>query len=112
MSKELAEAFNNIQPAPEVHIEYRLYHDDNGNPLVMSSHNHPEGGTYVAITKQQYDRSNYNCLVVNGKLVFDMPNPIRVQLKKSDTGVAVVQGHAGLVTEEPYPEIEYYDRNS
>jgi hypothetical protein len=112
MSKELAEAFKNIQPTPAVQIEYRLYYDTGGNPLVMSSHNHPEGGTYVVITKQQYDRSNYNCLVVDGKLIFDIPNRVRVQLKKSNTGVAVVMGHASLVAEEEYPEIEYYDRNS
>lgn len=111
MSKELAEAFNNIQPIPAVQIEYRLYYDVKGKPITMSSHNHPEGN-YVVITKQHYDSVNYNCVVVNGRLVFDMPNLIRVQLKKSNSGVAVVKGHASLVAEEAYPEIEYYDRNS
>ena len=111
MSKELAEAFNNIQPIPEVQIEYRLYHDANGKPVAMSSHNHPEGD-YVVITKQHYDSVNYNCIVIKGRVVFDMANLVRVQLKKSNSGVAVVQGHASLVAEESYPEIEYYDRVS
>ena len=111
MSKELAEAFNNIQLAPDVQIEYRLYHDAKGKPIAMSSHNHPDG-QYVVITKQHYDSVNYNCIVINGRVVFDTANLVRVQLKKSDSGVAVVKGYASLVAEEPYPEIEYYDRNS
>jgi hypothetical protein len=111
MSKELAEAFNNIQLVPDVQIEYRLYHDSKGKPISMSSHNHPEG-QYVTITKQHYDSVNYNCIVINGRVVFDTANLVRVQLKKSDSGVAVVKGYASLVAEEPYPEIEYYDRVS
>lgn len=77
----------------------------------MSSHMHP-AGQYVLITKSQYDCANYNCRVINGKLVFDTGNRVRVQLHKSDTGVAVVKGYAALVVEEDYPEIEYYDRNN
>ncbi len=111
MSKELAEAFNNIQPIPVVTIEYRLYYDEKGRPLTMSSHNHPNGN-YVVITKQQYDYPNYNCRVVNGKLQFDLENQFRVQLKKSTTGIPVVAGYPNLVVEEEYPDIEYYDRNS
>ena len=106
MSNELYKKFNPIN------LEYRLYYDENGNPLTMSSHNHPIGN-YIIITKEQYEKPNYNCKVISGKLQFDLKDQFRVQLKKSDSGVAVVRGHAGLVLEnDTYEEVEYYDRNS
>lgn len=111
MSKELEEAFKNIQPIPIIEIEYRLYYDEKGKPITMCSHDHPDG-QYVVITKQQYDSANYNCRVRNGKLIFDTANQMRVQLQKSTSGMAVVKGHASLVVETEYPDIEYYDRTS
>lgn len=111
MSKELAEAFNNISTPEPIKIEYRLYYNSKGNPISMSSHTHPDG-QYVVITKQQYDSANYNCRVVDGKLQFDTASQFRVQLAKSSTGVKVVKGYAGLVVEDSYPDIEYYDRNN
>ena len=104
MRDELYKIFEPIK------VEYRLYYDKDGNPLTMSSHNHP-AGDYVVITKDQYEHPNYNCRVVNGKLQFDIANQIRVQLKRSTSGVPVVKGYANLVVEEEYPDIEYYDRN-
>ena len=105
MSDELYQTF------PKLELEYRLYYDTTGKPIAMSSHNHPDG-TYIVITKEQYDLPNYNCRVVNGKLLFDTDNHFHVQLKKSTSGVSVVKGYAALVAEEEYPEIEYYDRIS
>lgn len=112
MSKELVEAFNTVHPLPAVEIEYRMYYDATGKPTAMSSHAHG-AGQYVVITKQHYDSANYNCRVINGKLVFDTTGQIRVQLVKSTTGVPVVKGYANLVVEnEEYTDIEYYDRVS
>lgn len=105
MSDELYQTF------PEVKLEYRLYYNAKGQPISMSSHNHPLGN-YISITKEQYDNPNYNCRVVNGKLNFDLGETFHVQLRKSTSGVAVVKGYASLVVEEEYPEIEYYDRIS
>mgnify|MGYP003329809912 CR=1 FL=1 len=64
------------------------------------------------LTQEQYEQPNYNCRVIKGQLQFDTTNLIRVQLKKSTSGVAVVRGHANLVIEEEYSDIEYYDRIS
>lgn len=105
MNDELYKKFE-----PQV-LEYRLYYGKDGVPISMSSHNHPDGD-YILITKEQYDSPNYNCRVVNGKLNFDFVDHFRVQLYKSTSGVAVVKGYAGLVVEDDYPEIEYYDRIS
>ena len=106
MSEELYQQF------PKQEIEYRLYYNDKGRPVAMASHDYPEGN-YIVITQEQYERPNYNVRVVNGRIVFDTSDHFRVQLKKSDSGVAVVRGHAGLVLEnDTYKEVEYYDRNS
>jgi hypothetical protein len=78
----------------------------------MASHDYP-AGDYVVITQEQYDHPNYNVRVTNGTIVFDTADHFHVQLKRSDTGVAVVRGHASIVLEnDHYEEIEYYDRNS
>lgn len=111
MSKELSEAFNNIQVPLPVEIEYRLYYDNKGKPITMSSHNHPDG-KYVVITKEHYNSANYNVRIVNGKMVFDNRDQFCVQLHKSTSGVAVVNGYANLVVENDYEDIEYYDRIS
>lgn len=95
-------------------LEYRLYYDINGKPISMSSNNHPNGN-YIVITKDIYNRSNYNYRVINNKLVsLDEASTIRVQLKKSTSGMPVVAGHASLPIErnEEYTNVEYYDRNN
>lgn len=106
MSDELYRTF------PKQELEYRLYYDNKGRPVTMASHDYPEGD-YVVITQEQYERPNYNVCVKNGTIVFDTADHFHVQLKRSDTGVAVVRGHASIVLEnDHYEEIEYYDRNS
>jgi hypothetical protein len=112
MSDNLAKAFAEMVTPNDMILEYRLYHDNKGRPITMSSHNHPDG-KYIVITKEIYDRANYNCLVVNGKLTFELHTRFHVQLKPSSSGVAVVKGHASLVIEKSnYKDIEYYDRNN
>jgi len=106
MSDELYRQF------PKQQLEYRLYYDAKGRPVTMASHDYPEG-EYIVITREQYDRPNYNVRVTNGRMVFDTSDHFHVQLKRSNTGVAVVRGHASIVLEnDTYEEIEYYDRNS
>jgi hypothetical protein len=93
-------------------LEYRLYYDNKGRPTAMASHDYPEGN-YVVITQEQYEKPNYNVRVINGTVVLDTADHFHVQLKRSDTGVAVVRGHASVVLEnDTYEEVEYYDRNS
>ena len=106
MSDELYRQF------PKQELEYRLYYDAQGRPVTMASHDYPEG-EYIVITREQYERPNYNVRVANGRMMFDTADHFHVQLKRSNTGVAVVRGHASIVLEnDTYEEIEYYDRNS
>jgi hypothetical protein len=99
-------------PFPKQQIEYRLYYDAQGRPVAMASHDYPVGN-YIVITREQYERPNYNVRVTNGKIVVDTSDHFHVQLKQSNSGVAVVRGHASIVLEnDTYEEIEYYDRIS
>ena len=113
MSKELEQAIREFSAPPAVQIEYRLYYNETGKPILMSSHNHPDGN-YIVISKDIYDRANYNYRVVNGKLEsLDQTTTFRVQLHKSTSGMPVVAGHASLPIEpnENYKTVEYYDRH-
>lgn len=114
MSKELEQAIREFKAPSPVILEYRLYYDANGKPISMSSHNHPDGN-YIAISKDVYERANYNYRVINGKLEpLDQYTTFRIQLRKSTSGMPVVAGHASLPIEhnEEYNNIEYYDRNN
>jgi len=51
-------------PLVSVELEYRLYFDNNGNPLYYTMDK--PSGQYISITLEQYRRSNYNVKVVNG----------------------------------------------
>ena len=57
-----------FQAAPEPQQPFfRLYHDDQGNPLFYSMAD--ESGTYIELTPEQYHRNNSNVRVRDGKLV-------------------------------------------
>lgn len=114
MNKELPallEAFKDIKVTDKTSIEYRLYHDEQGHPLFMSSSG-TESGNYIVIDKETYDRANYQHLrVVEGKLVIvDEINYHCQRLHRSPTGIRVVKGHASLalMKEETYLQEECY----
>ena len=57
-----------FQAAPEPQQPFfRLYHDDQGNPLFYSMADEP--GTYIEITPEEYHRNNSNVRVRDGRLV-------------------------------------------
>ena len=96
-------------------IEYRIHYDDSGKIIMLSHQNHPDHNLYLIVTKDEYsDYQNYSVDIKNKKLKkLDYIQGIRVQLKKSDHGYAVVKHHAGLLIEpgEKYGNVEYYDNN-
>jgi hypothetical protein len=103
-------SFGIVTPEP---IEYRIHYDNTGHITMCSMQQHPANTQYLVVDKDLYD--HYYQYKVNihrkrlEKIAIDLG--IRVKLKKSDHGYAVVKNHAGLLLEsdETYENIEYYD---
>jgi len=103
-----------IKPINVPNIEYRLHYNDEGIIYLCTMEQHPEGTTFIVVDRTTYD-NYYRYIVVNHTLVkITSDIKYRVQLKKSDSGFAVVKGHAGLLIEpgETFEEIEYYARTN
>lgn len=94
-------------------IEYRIHYDDEGHIIMCSMQQHPIGTQYLVVDREMYD--HYYQYKVNvqrkrlEKIAIDLG--IRVKLKKSNHGYAVVKNHAGLIIEpdEICENVEYYD---
>lgn len=103
-------ALQGLEVTADLVPEYRFYYNESGRITNCSSLNHPESGTYIVVTKPEYD--NYiRYEVKNHKLeVIKTPNRILAALVKADSGFKVVTGHAALLIEdtEVYYDIEYY----
>jgi len=102
---------------PVVVIEYRLYYADDGSILGLSETNHSADTNYIVLTSPEvFNKNNTATLrVINGELtVIDLTYQLKNRLSKASTGQPVVQGHAALALQldEPYTNIEYYDRKS
>jgi hypothetical protein len=114
--EEFLRAYASFPVIVEDPIEYRMHYDDEGTITMLSHQNHPDSKQYLIVTKEIYD--NYEKYYVNikekkvEKVVHN--RGISVQLKKNDTGYAVVKNHAGLVVEptENFGNIEYYAANN
>jgi hypothetical protein len=97
--------------------ENRLYYDEDGNITGFCETNHPPDENYIVLENPDiFWRTSIDLLrVINKELKVLDPTPIyRVKLAKADSGQRVVKGHAalGLMPEEEYLEIEYYDRTN
>lgn len=72
------------EPKP---IFYRLYHDDDGSPIVYSMEDLP--GNYIEIDSVTYNQSNYCVRVVDGKLIqVPKTSPANKLRPDSETGTA------------------------
>lgn len=79
------------EPVP---VQYRLYYDNDGNPVVYSIEDLP--GKYIEVTQQQYDEHSYRVTVVDGQLIKKLPNTIST--KKLIPGTAGTPCHLTDVT--------------
>ena len=103
---EFESLLDNHEPEP---IEYRLHYNDAGDIQMCTMQKHPENTQYLVVAKEEYEQyQDYR--VVEGKLKkIIRDNGYHVQLQKSDKGYKTVKGHAGIILEEDYPEVEYYE---
>lgn len=94
--------------------EFRLYYNDEGYPLVMSSGDYPNGN-YIAIDRETYNKGVMsNMLVVNNELTYTDVDNFQKQLHKADSGYQVVMNNPSLILEEfeKYEKTEYYGKRN
>jgi hypothetical protein len=114
MSNEFWDEFESLldksEPEP---IEYRVHYNTAGEIYLCTMQEHPQDTVYLVVTKAEYDRY-YDYYVVEKHLKKKIRDAgYHVQLRKSDKGYPTVKGHANIILEEEYPEVEYYEyRNS
>lgn len=91
MSEETTRNFWDVMqsfqwPEPEP-ISFRLYHDDNGKPLIYTMEHLP--GAYIEVDADTYTRASHNVRVRDGRLILLEP-AIRVSrlVKDPDNGMA------------------------
>lgn len=73
-------AIENFQwPDPEP-VTYRLYHDDQGRPLIYTMEALP--GTYIEVDQVTYVRASYQVRIRDGKLVILEP---KIQISRLGT---------------------------
>ncbi len=68
-------------PEPRL-VTYRLYHDDQGQPLFYSMDELP--GTYIEVDQPTYVRASYQVLVRDSKLILLEPRILVSKLVKHD----------------------------
>lgn len=57
---------------PEIQsVTYRLYHDDEGRPIIYTMEDLP--GTYIEVDQVTYTHASFDVKVVDGKLVIISP---------------------------------------
>jgi hypothetical protein len=110
MSNEFWDEFEQLldRSEPEA-IEYRLHYTNGGDIYLGTMQQHPATTQYLVVSKEEYERY-FDYHVIEGQLKkIERDAGYHVQLQKSNTGYKVAQGHAGLILEDDYPYIEYYE---
>jgi hypothetical protein len=103
---------NYTWPDPEP-VFYRLYHDDDGNPIVYSMEDLP--GKYIEITPEEYIEHSYRVCVKDNKLIKKPLNLISTKkLVPSDTGTSCHTNDVTIVVDVEHNQkwkLKNYDNN-
>ena len=65
---EALEQFNSTTPDIHCDVEYRLYYDDNGQPLFYSTEE--LDGKYIVVSQTEHTQGRYDITIHNNKVVY------------------------------------------
>jgi hypothetical protein len=100
--EQLQQLFQSIpEPPPPF---FRLYHDDQGNPLFYSMADKP--GTYIELTPEEYHRGASNVRVRNGKLV-QVTWATTTKLVPGNSGSPCHPNNVAVVVNESQPHTKW-----
>lgn len=82
-------------------VFWRLYHNEQGEPLIYSMENLP--GTYIDVDPETFAINDMNVRVYDGKLIKIKPKTIIKKLEPSDTGTACYPSNVAIIVDETEP---------
>jgi hypothetical protein len=100
--EELIAMFQNL-PEPDP-VFYRLYHDQEGNPLFYSMADAP--GTYIDIDRETYVRNSMRVKVVDSKLI-EVTWKVTDKIIPDNTGVHCDPRDVAIVVEFGKPNTKW-----
>jgi hypothetical protein len=98
------EFWASLQPIEATPILYRLYHDDQGNPLFFSQEDLP--GKYITLDQQTYNKPHTHIKVVDGKLVTLITSVI-TKITPSRYGVSCHPQDVSVVVDIELPHVNW-----
>lgn len=94
-----------LHAVPEVKpIFYRLYHKDDGTPIVYSMEDLP--GKYIEVDQETYTLASYNVRVVDEKLIEVIPKTYIRKLAPG-TGTPCADDDVSIVVEQTQPHTKW-----
>lgn len=99
--QNLLAALQSLEVRKEQPVTYRLYHDDQGQPLFYSMEDKP--GNYIEITKEQYHRSSSRVQVINGQLVDNTGDKFPSKLVPGELGASTHPQDVTIIVAETDP---------
>ena len=111
LEKFLAEVAALVDAPKEIVIEYRVFYDDTGEIVGQSMIEPHLEGTYIVVSKEEYDSIHKYAKVKDGELKLRTLNAgYKRQLIPGVAQFTVVKNHAGILLEqdETYDDTEQY----
>jgi hypothetical protein len=99
------QAFKDFRWPDPPKISYRLYHDDQGVPLLYSMDDLP--GTYIEVDQETYVISSHAVRVVNGSIIKLEPKSTVTKLKPGSPGVPCDPRDVCVVVEPQRPNQQW-----
>lgn len=105
--------WNEVVPMAHHELVYRLYHDDQGQPLFYSME--PRSGNYIDITPEQFAAADSHVRVVNGHLIkIQRPGTKKLVVSADQSGTACAIHSVTIVTDQQparYWKLKSHEQN-